>query len=358
MKDMKFIETVVVDEWEIETDNGWSQIDCIGKTIPFHEWEIETDNGLKLLCADTHIIFDGNFCEKFVKNLCIGDKIITKSGISHITKINQTGNIINMFDLQLSDSNHRYYTNDILSHNSIWCAQLAKNIALNGSNVLLVSLEMSIEKIFKRIGSDAFNIPIDKYTEHAASNERMLESIKNFKEDREYYNPVGNLYAKKFTSATVADIRAFKKSEEDRLGIKFDALVLDYFTELENAYGTDYSSMYIYHKQNSNDLFNFAGEEKIAVITPHQLNGLAFGADDIFLTNMGESKGIIHRVDNIIAIIQPPGMRLENKMHLKYLKARDSGFKGYRIPYNIDYNFMRIIELGEMINPDEMVVSM
>lgn len=240
---------------------------------------------------------------------------------------------------------------------SIWLANLALNMAINGTNVLLVSLEMKAEKIFKRMGSNAFNIPMDQYKDYAANTERMIEIMRKYKEDHEGFEPVGELRAKKFTSATVDDIRAFKRMEEDRLGIKFGAIVLDYFTELENSHGTDYANMYIYHKQNSNDLFNFAGEDDIAVVSAHQLAGVAFGADDLFLTNLGESKGIIHRVDNIIGIIQPPGMKLDNKYVLKNLKPRDGGYKNYKIHYDIDYSYMRIKETEIHEKPGEMVVG-
>lgn len=353
----KFIDTIELDEWEVETDTGWSDIKAIGKTVEFEEFEILTENGLNIICADTHIVFDMDMNEIYAKDLIIGSSIVTKSGIDKIKSVKSLNQHSHMYDLQLEDENHRFYTNGILSHNSIWLANLSLNMAISGTNVLLVSLEMKAEKIFKRMGSNAFNIPMDQYKDHAANTERMVEIMRKYKEDHEGFEPVGELRAKKFTSATVDDIRAFKRMEEDRLGIKFGAIVLDYFTELENSHGTDYANMYIYHKQNSNDLFNFAGEDDIAVVSAHQLAGVAFGADDLFLTNLGESKGIIHRVDNIIGIIQPPGMKLDNKYVLKNLKPRDGGYKNHRIHYDIDYSFMRIKETEIHEKPGEMVVG-
>lgn len=240
---------------------------------------------------------------------------------------------------------------------SIWLSNIALNLAVNGTNVLFISLEMKVEKTFKRMGANAFNIPMDQYAEHAANTERMVEAMRRYKDDHDGFTPIGYLRAKKFTQATVDDLRAFKRAEEDRLGIKFGALVLDYFTELENQHGTDYANMYIYHKQNSNDLFNMAGEEDIAVVSAHQLAGVAFGADELYLTNLGESKGIIHRTDNIMGIIQPPGMKLDNTYVLKNMKTRDGGYKNYKIHYDIDYNYMRIKETEIHSKPDEMIVG-
>ena len=55
--DRKFIETIEIDDWEIETDTGWSDIKAIGKTIEYDEWLLKTDS-FELYCADTHIVFD------------------------------------------------------------------------------------------------------------------------------------------------------------------------------------------------------------------------------------------------------------------------------------------------------------
>ena len=35
MYDRKFIDTIEIDEWQVETDTGWSDIKAIGKTIEY-----------------------------------------------------------------------------------------------------------------------------------------------------------------------------------------------------------------------------------------------------------------------------------------------------------------------------------
>ena len=56
-------------DWEIETDKGWSDINCVGKTVEYEVWEVVTKSGKRLLCADNHIVFDDSFSEIFVKDL-------------------------------------------------------------------------------------------------------------------------------------------------------------------------------------------------------------------------------------------------------------------------------------------------
>lgn len=115
----KFIDSVKVSDYKVLTDTGYVDIEYIHKTIEYQKYVIKTDSGITLECADTHILFDSDLNEVFVKDLKIGDTIITSSGSSVVQSIDITSEFENMYDLELSDdSNHRYYTNDVLSHNT------------------------------------------------------------------------------------------------------------------------------------------------------------------------------------------------------------------------------------------------
>lgn len=115
----KFVDTVVLDdEWEIETDTGWEPITHIHKTIEYEEWRLTLEDGKELICADDHIVFDSDFNEVFVKNLDVGNEIITKDGSSRVVTVEPLNQSSNMFDLTVNSKNHRFYTNDILSHNT------------------------------------------------------------------------------------------------------------------------------------------------------------------------------------------------------------------------------------------------
>lgn len=124
--DKKIIESIDFSEWEIETDTGFKELKYLHKTIPYIVYNIITYNGLKLRCADNHILFDKNYNEIYIKHLHIGDEIITKYGIDKIIYIERTEESENMWDFELTEkSNHRYYTNCILSHNT----EIARSIA-------------------------------------------------------------------------------------------------------------------------------------------------------------------------------------------------------------------------------------
>ena len=113
----KFIESFDVSDWEIETDTGWEDISYSNKTVEYEIYELKTEN-YSLECADTHILFDENMNEVYVKDLRHGDYIMTKTGPDMVLNVHRTNVFENMYDLTVDSDNHRYYTNDILSHNT------------------------------------------------------------------------------------------------------------------------------------------------------------------------------------------------------------------------------------------------
>lgn len=114
----KFISSCMTNQYEILTDTGWTDCIAVHKTIPYKIWRLVTENH-SLLCADNHIVFNENMEEIFVKNLLTGDFIQTKNGTERVIKIIATDVEENMYDVELSvQSNHRYYTDGILSHNT------------------------------------------------------------------------------------------------------------------------------------------------------------------------------------------------------------------------------------------------
>ena len=138
----KFTEIIDVTDYEVETDDGFADIVSINKTIPYLKYIIKTSSGKELECADNHILFTEELEEKFAKDFVAGDKIYTINGIETVTDVINTNEYEEMYDLALSDdSNHRYFTNGILSHNTLIAKKLAEEIF--GDEKALVRIDMS-----------------------------------------------------------------------------------------------------------------------------------------------------------------------------------------------------------------------
>jgi ATP-dependent Clp protease ATP-binding subunit ClpC len=97
-------------------------------------YHLKLSDGKELKCADNHIVFYKDFVEVFVKDLNIGDEILTDDGngqiiVSVISEINDLRYEEVMYDFELTEnSNRRYYTNGILSHNTSIIEGLALKI--------------------------------------------------------------------------------------------------------------------------------------------------------------------------------------------------------------------------------------
>lgn len=116
----KFIESIELDDWEIETDTGWKELSRINKTIEYEVYRAEFEDGLFLEGADTHIVIMENGEQCFIKNLMNTNlRVKTKHGLKKCVKVISLGIHESMYDPEIDSEDHLYYSNDILSHNTI-----------------------------------------------------------------------------------------------------------------------------------------------------------------------------------------------------------------------------------------------
>lgn len=113
----KLVNSFMLSDIKVLTDNGWQDASYIHKTKRFAIWTLKTQN-YSLECADLHKIIKADFSEAFCDELKIGDMILTETGPEKITSIKRSNTRIGMCDITVNDENHRYYTNGILSHNT------------------------------------------------------------------------------------------------------------------------------------------------------------------------------------------------------------------------------------------------
>ena len=118
---VKFTAAGTQNKYLIKTPSGWSPIKKSLKTVPFTRYTVTTKS-FTLNCADTHIIISSDQNEVFAKDLCPGDTVLTELGVEPVLSAVKTEIIEEMYDLELDDDHHVYYTNGILSHNTLTSA--------------------------------------------------------------------------------------------------------------------------------------------------------------------------------------------------------------------------------------------
>ena len=113
----KFIDVIALDEWEIETPSGWQPVSRIMKTVKYRRWHLALENGYTLDGADKHIVMTPGG-EVFMEDLNPGDFVDTDSGPSRVAVCIDTGIDEHMYDVEVGDDAHLYYSNGIVSHNT------------------------------------------------------------------------------------------------------------------------------------------------------------------------------------------------------------------------------------------------
>lgn len=345
LAEKKFVQIKKVHNKEIYTDTGWVKIENIAKTIPLPVWRLETNTKF-IECADRHILFDENMEEVFACNLNVGDYVQTRTGIEIIKESYYTGRKEPLYDVQLSsDSNNRYWSNDFLSHNSMWMYNMAAKLVDQGKNVLVISLEMTTQKVFKRIGSMRLNIPAKDYDEKTKDSiffKSRLNSLKN-NNGGIFDTTPGKLYAKKFNTGecTISDIDALISNMQDVKNKKIDFIFIDYINLMGIEKGIDIKyNLFLKGKHLAEGLRWIADKYALAIITATQTDKAVWGANDVDLNNMPESKAIAETADIVFAIIRNPEMKKHNQYRLKILKFRDGSHNNEQIKFDFDPDFL------------------
>lgn len=152
----KFIESKNIKNFEVLTDTGWEEIERLHTTIPYEIYEIHLEDGSILKCADTHIVFNENLQEVYVDSLIEGNLLMTNKGPKKVKYLIKTGVFENMYDLELSSSsNKRYYTNEILSHNTELTRAISRYLFHSEDSLIRIDMSEYMEKfnVSKLIGS-------------------------------------------------------------------------------------------------------------------------------------------------------------------------------------------------------------
>jgi len=152
----KIIKSTKISNYEVETPDGWVDIEALHETIPYQVYNLTLSNGYSLKCADNHIIINENDEEVFVKDLAIGDRVKTDIGLAIVINVEDLGYEETMYDLELSENSKRvYYTNGILSHNTYMAKVLAEYIFGDADAMVRIDMSEYMEKhtVSKLIGA-------------------------------------------------------------------------------------------------------------------------------------------------------------------------------------------------------------
>lgn len=150
----KFEEVLDASNWQISSNQGWTDIKTINKTVPYQKYIIKFKTGNILECADNHILITMKDKQVFAKD-SLGEDIATNYGGDKVVDVIATSEWENMYDFELAeDSNHLYYANGILSHNTTLMTIVATWVAVfhpDQTVCIVANKQSTATEIFMRV---------------------------------------------------------------------------------------------------------------------------------------------------------------------------------------------------------------
>lgn len=216
---------------------------------------------------------------------------------------------------------------------SIFLGNIAHNIASQGKNVLLVTLEMSELLYAQRICSNATKIPMKELRQNGPSIKNAI-SREN-----------GKVFIKEFPPATITpnQLKAFIKKFNEK-GIKLDAIVLDYLNLLHSTVG---NNSYERIKNVTEQVRAMSYMFECPIISATQLNRSGFDQDNPELATISESIGLAATADVIASIYQNEEDRELGIIRLGMMKNR-YGMRGTTQAMRIDYSTLTIEQADDV----------
>jgi len=230
---------------------------------------------------------------------------------------------------------------------SLWMQNFAVKTADSGSNVLYITLEMSERKVLKRLGSMRLRIPINDYDTVSKDTELIRKKIKSLGSMKEggdlFSNKVGKIYTKFWAAgtATINEFDNYVQKIQQKRGIKFDMIIVDYITLVAPVKGAG-DNLYTKGKHLAEGLRALGAKYKCPIITGVQVAKDAWNASDITLESVPESKAIAETADTFFAIIRTEEMKRLNIYRFKLLKQRDGDFLKSQIKLTLNPTYLTL----------------
>ncbi len=231
---------------------------------------------------------------------------------------------------------------------SMWLQNLSAKLADEGKNVVFVTLEMAKHKVIKRLGAMRFRVDVDNYDEISRDSifiKNKINELKTMSVSNKLFDggKAGKIFVKKYPTSdcTVTDLENFIKKFEETKKLKIDVMIIDYINlmSIEKGYNLD-TMLYLKGKHLAEGLRRLADKYDICMITATQTDKSVWGASDINLDDIPESKAIAESADSVWAIIRNPAMKKENTYKLKILKLRDGEHHEEQIRFDFNPKFL------------------
>jgi len=236
------------------------------------------------------------------------------------------------------------------SGKSLFMQNLALNWALQGKNVVYITLELSEELCSMRLDAMLTGMGTKDVMKNADDVTLRVKMASK---------KAGGLQIIQMKNGcTVNDIRAYMKEFQIQNNIKVDALLIDYLDlMMPVSVKVNPNDQFIKDKFVSEELRNLAIEYDILFVTASQLNRSA--VDEIEFDHSHIAGGIskINTADNLIGIFSSRAMRERGRVQIQFMKTRSSSGVGQKLDLKFNIDSLRIEDLDEDEQEDTTTTS-
>ena len=223
---------------------------------------------------------------------------------------------------------------------SLFLANLGVNWALQGLNVVYLTLELSEALVSMRVDSMITGIATREVFKNLDDVEMKVKMIgKKSGSMQIKYMPSGK---------TSNDVRAYLKEYEIKVGKKVDVLLVDYLDLLmPNSRKISPADLFIKDKYVSEELRNLAMELDCVFVTAAQLNRGAVEEVEFDHSHISGGLSKIQTADNVFGIFTSRAMRERGRYQIQLMKTRSSSGVGMKVDLEYNMETLRISDLPE-----------
>lgn len=223
---------------------------------------------------------------------------------------------------------------------SMVLSNIAGRAFVSGCNVGIATLELSDRKYMKRLGSMILDIPFKEY-DSMLEPSQVAEVDTKMKTLRETVPTLGELIVKEFPTGTASaiDVENYFLKVQQNTGKKFSVIVVDYINLMRPL--REQGNVYEKIKVISEELRAVAIRNEWCIITATQIKRDAVDDQDLSMSDIAESFGLVHTVDSLFGLIRGP---MEKRMKIKLIANRDGGYNESFKMFRMSYEFAKLIE--------------
>tara|TARA_X000000950_G_scaffold40993_1_gene44650 strand:- start:413 stop:1849 length:1437 start_codon:yes stop_codon:yes gene_type:complete len=223
---------------------------------------------------------------------------------------------------------------------SLFLQNMAVNFAIEGMNVLYISLELSEALTAMRIDSMLTGIAtrdVFKNLDDVEMKVRMMGK------------KAGKIQIKYMPSGKNAnDLRSYVKEWSIKNKCKPDVLLIDYLDlMMPLSIKVSPSDLFVKDKYVSEELRNLAMELQCVFVTASQLNRAAVEEIEFDHSHISGGLSKIQTADNVIGIFTSRAMKERGRYQIQFMKTRSSSGVGQKVDLEFDVDSLRIRDLAE-----------